>query len=143
MSLITPSEVNAIAFITPLDPSVILEEFIATAEAKYIVPAITQPIYDDLFLNPALYATLIEIYIKPYLAFCVKLMLYNQLLTESGTFSVPTQQRWDVVQELTVITKTKRNLLISNMTQATYSLYIPPTKKRISGILSTTTERPH
>jgi len=135
MSLITPTEVNTLAFITPVDPVSILEEFIVTAEAKYIVPAITKPVYDDLSVNPGTYAMLVEDYIKPYLAFCVKLLLYNQYLTETGTFSIPAQQRWDVIQEITVISKAKQNLLVDHLSPSLYPLYVAPAKKRITGFL--------
>ena len=137
MPLITPTEVNLLAFITPIDPVSILIEFILTAEAKYIVPALTQPVYDDLSVNPGLYTTLIDEYIKPYLAFCVKLMLYNQYLAETGTFSIPTQQRWDVVQEIIVILKAKKKMLAEHLTPAVYPLYIAPVEKRITGFLIT------
>ena len=135
MPLITPTEVNTLAFITPVDPVSILEEFIVTAESKYIVPAITQPVYDDLSVNPGIYTTLIDEYIKPYLAFCVKLLLYNQYLAETGTFSIPTQQRWDVIQEITVIAKAKNNLLVNHLSPSLYPLYAAPYKKRITGFL--------
>jgi len=135
LSLITPTDVNLLAFITPINPVSILEEFIVTAESKYIVPAITQLVYDDLSVNPGIYTTLIEEYIKPYLAFCVKLLLYNQYLTETGTFSIPTQQRWDVVQEIIVISKAKKNLLVNHLSPSNYPLYVAPSKKRITGFL--------
>ena len=135
MPLITPSEVNTLAFITPVDPATILEEIINTAETKYLVPVITQPVYDDLSVHPGMYTTLVNDYIKPYLAFCVKLLLYNQYLTETGTFDIPTQQRWDVVQEIVVITKAKKTLLISHLSAALYPLYSVPVKTRITGFI--------
>jgi hypothetical protein len=133
--LITPTEVNTLAFITPVDPALILEEIIMAAETKYIAPAVTQLVYDDLSVNPGLYATLISDYIKPYLAFCVKLLLYNQYLTETGTFDIPTQQRWDVVQEIIVISKAKKTLLVNHLSAALYPLYIAPVNKRITGFI--------
>ena len=135
MPLITPSEVNTLAFITPVDPVTILEEIINTAETKYLVPVITQPVYDDLSVHPGMYTTLVNDYIKPYLAFCVKLLLYNQYLTETGTFDIPTQQRWDVVQEIVVISKAKKTLLISHLSAALYPLYSVPVNTRITGFI--------
>ena len=135
MPLITPSEVNTLAFITPVDPATILEEIINTAETKYLVPVITQPVYDDLSVHPGMYTTLVNDYIKPYLAFCVKLLLYNQYLTETGTFDIPTQQRWDVVQEIVVITKAKKTLLISHLSTSLYPLYTVPVNTRITGFI--------
>ena len=135
MPLITPTEVNTLAFITPVDPALILEEIIMAAETKYIAPAVTQLVYDDLSVNTGLYTTLISDYIKPYLAFCVKLLLYNQYLTETGTFDIPTQQRWDVVQEIIVISKAKKTLLVNHLSAALYPLYVAPANKRITGFI--------
>ena len=135
MPLITPTEVNTLAFITPVDPALILEEIIMAAETKYIASAVTQLVYDDLSVNTGLYATLISDYIKPYLAFCVKLLLYNQYLTETGTFDIPTQQRWDVVQEIIVISKAKKTLLVNHLSAALYPLYVAPVNKRITGFI--------
>ena len=135
MPLITPAEVNTLAFITPVDPALILEEIIMAAETKYIAPAVTQLVYDDLSVNTGLYTTLISDYIKPYLAFCVKLLLYNQYLTETGTFDIPTQQRWDVVQEIIVISKAKKTLLVNHLSAALYPLYVAPANKRITGFI--------
>ncbi len=135
MPLITPSEVNTLAFITPVDPATILEEIINTAETKYLVPVITQPVYNDLSVHPGMYTTLVNDYIKPYLAFCVKLLLYNQYLTETGTFDIPTQQRWDVVQEIVVISKAKKTLLISHLSTTLYPLYSVPVNTRITGFI--------
>ena len=135
MPLITPTEVNTLAFITPVDPALILEEIIMAAETKYVAPAVTQLVYDDLSVNTGLYATLISDYIKPYLAFCVKLLLYNQYLTETGTFDIPTQQRWDVVQEIIVISKAKKTLLVNHLSAALYPLYVAPVNKRITGFI--------
>ena len=137
MALMTAAEINTIAFLTPIDPKLILEEIIISAQSKYIVPVITQPIYDDLSVHPAIYTKLVNDYIKPYLAFCVKLLLYNQYLTETGLISIPTQQRWDVVQELVVITKAKRALLVSHLSTSAYPLYVLPLNNRITGFMIT------
>jgi hypothetical protein len=83
MSLLTANEVNRIAFITPIDSALILDEIIQVAETKYIIPALTKPIYDDHSLHPGIYATLIADYIKPYLAYCVKYLLYSQYFSKA------------------------------------------------------------
>ncbi|MBV5267007.1 MAG: hypothetical protein JZU67_00485, partial [Burkholderiaceae bacterium] len=63
MSLVTSSEVNTLAFITPIDPLLILPEFIITAEKNYIIPVITRTVYDDIVSNPSNYTTLLDVYI--------------------------------------------------------------------------------
>lgn len=135
MSLITPAEVNAIAFSPQIDSALILDEIISAAEESFIIPAITQPVYNDLSVNPGMYSTLVQEYIKPYLAFCVKLLLYNQYLTGTGTFTIPTQQRWDVIQEITVISKAKKNLLVKYLSASAYPLFKAASSRRITGFL--------
>lgn len=133
MPLITASEINA--FSTPIDPALILDEIITAAESKFIIPAITKPVYDDLSIHPGIYTTLIVDYIKPYLAYCVKFLLYSQHLNESSADATILQQRGDAVNESNTISLVKRTLLINHLLSGTYPLYVPPVKKRITGFL--------
>jgi len=133
MSLLTATEVNQIAFITPIDSALILEEIIQIAETKYIIPAITKPIYNDLSVHPGIYATLIKDYIKPYLAYCVKYLIYTQYYSEILSTSNFDKSRDDIVNETNVILQAKKDLLKTNLTSGIYPLYSLPVKKRISG----------
>jgi hypothetical protein len=110
MSLITPSEVSAIAFVNTLDPAQILPVFISAAETKFIVPTVTQALIDKIVASPSSYTTLIDNYIKPYLAFAVKYMFYNQLLTETNTFP-PDNQRSDALLEVLNIMEVNKEQL--------------------------------
>ena len=111
MPLITATEVSQIAFINALDPALILPMFISSAETKYIVPIVTQAVITDITANPDNYTTLVEDYIKPYLAFSIKYMFYNQLLTETDTFPTSDQQRTAAIQEVIAIMEVSRGLL--------------------------------
>jgi len=135
MPLITASEINAIAFSTPIDPALILDEIITAAETKFIIPAVTKPIYDDLSVHPSIYTTLVADYIKPYLAYCVKFLLYSQYLNESSADATILQQRGDTVNESNTISQVKRTLLINHLLSGIYPQYIFPVKKRITGFL--------
>ena len=135
MPLITPSEVNTLAFITPVDPATILEEIINTAETKYLVPVITQPVYDDLSVHPGMYTTLVNDYIKPYLAYCVKYLLYSQYYSETLSTSNFDKSREEIVNNTNVILQAKKDLLKTNLTNGIYPLYSLPVKKRISGFI--------
>jgi len=135
MSLLTATEVNQIAFITPIDSALILDEIIQIAETKYINPAITKPIYDDLSVHPGIYATLISDYIKPYLAYCVKYLLYTQYYSEILSTSNFDKSRDDIVNETNVILQAKKDLLKTHLTSGIYPLYSLPVKKRISGFI--------
>lgn len=133
MSLVTTTEVNQIAFIPPIDSALILEEIIQNAEIKYIIPAITKPIYDDLSVHPVIYATLISDYIKPYLAYCVKYLLYSQYYSETLSTSNFDKSREEIVNNTNVILQAKKELLKIHLTSGVYPLYNLPVKKRISG----------
>jgi hypothetical protein len=133
MSLLTATEVNQIAFITPIDSALILDEIIQIAETKYIIPAITKPVYDDLSVHPGIYATLILDYIKPYLAYCVKYLLYSQYYSETLSTSNFDKSREEIVNNTNVILQAKKELLKTHLTSGVYPLYNLPVKKRISG----------
>lgn len=133
MSLLTATEVNQIAFITPIDSALILDEIIQIAETNYINPAITKPIYDDLSVHPGFYATLISDYIKPYLAYCVKYLLYSQYYSETLSTSNFDKSREEIVNNTNVILQAKKELLKTHLTSGVYPLYNLPVKKRISG----------
>jgi len=107
MSLVTPQEVSTLAFVNALDPALILPMFISSAETKYIVPLVSQVLITDIQANPGNYTTLVNDYIKPYLAFAVKYMFYNQLLTETDTFP-PEAQRSNALQEVLNIMEINR-----------------------------------
>ena len=145
-TIISPAEVNTLAFLTPITESTILTEIIAAAESKFLVPVITHPVYDDIFLNPATYTWLVALYIKPYLAFCTKYLMFTQYLTEStiltlpdGTKStilaVPDKQIAEIKTELLMIIKAKRQALFDHLDSETYPLYIEPAPVRLAGFI--------
>ena len=131
MSLITASEVNSLAFNSQIDSALIRDEIIMIAETKYIIPAVTQAVYNDLLVHPGFYATLIQDCIKPYLAYCVKFLLYSQYQLEI----TPNLQRADIVSELNLIVKAKKDLLVTQLLSGNYPLYIQPSKKLTAGFL--------
>jgi len=114
MSLLTANEVNQIAFPAQIDTALILDEIIQVAETKYIIPALTKPICDDLSVHPGIYATLISDYLKPYLAYCVKYLLYSQYYSETLSTSNFDKSREDVLNETNVIIQAKKTCLKSN-----------------------------
>jgi hypothetical protein len=135
MPLITASEINAIAFSTPIDPALILDEIIIAAETKFIIPAVTKPIYDDLSIHPGFYTTLVADYIKPYLAYCVKFLMYCQYLNEPAVDETILLQRGNIVNESSTISQLKKTLLINHLLSGIYPQYIFSVKKRITGFL--------
>ena len=152
MSLITSTEVIALAYVTELDPTMIKDEVIQTSELKYVKPVLTSALYDDVVANPDNYATLISSYIKPCLAFFVKYAMINQQLLETAQYTpgadpslspalveistavlLPRDHRRDTMQEVLSIARSKQTLLQEYVIAQNYPLYTAPLSKRISG----------
>jgi hypothetical protein len=133
--LITPAEVSSIAFVNALDPVLILPMFISSAETKYIVPLVTQVLITDIQANPGNYAILVNAFIKPYLAFCVKYMFYNQLLTETDTFPTSDAQRTSALQEVIAIMEVSRGLLSEYLNASIFPTPVVKEKTLTAGFL--------
>ncbi len=135
MPIITAKEINAIAFTEPIDLALINDDIIIAAEGKYLISAITKPILDDLSVHPGNYINLVDNYIKPYLAYCVKIVLYSQYINESSSDAINVQQRENIINEANLISQTKRTLLVNHIISGSYGLYVNPVKRRINGFL--------
>ena len=135
MSIITPAEVSQIAFVNALDPTLILPEFIASASTKFVVPVVTQSVLDSIDAAPADYTVLVNDYIKPYLAFCIKYMFYNQLLTETQQFPTSDSQREAAILEIVNIMEIKRALLQAYLISDVFTTPLVVSKPTISGFL--------
>ena len=133
MSLITPTEVSTIAFVNALDPALILPAFITSAETKYIVPLVTPVLITRITETPSGYTTLVDNYIKPYEAFCIKYMFYNQLLTETDTFPTSDEQRKAALQEVLSIMEVNRQLLAQYLNANFSDSPVTNTTKKIAG----------
>jgi hypothetical protein len=152
MSLITPSEVVSIAYITEIDPSMVKLEIILAAETRFIKPVLTPPLYNDVINNIINYQLLIANYIKPCLAFYVKYTMMNQQLLETSQYTpgtdpslspvlveittavlLPKDHRRDAILEVLKIAQHKEALLYEFVITQNYSLYETPSSRRISG----------
>jgi len=152
MPLITSTEVISIAYITELDPTMIKDEIIVTAERKYIQPILSAPLYEDVVSNQQQYSTLIDQYIKPCLAFYVKFSMMNQQLLETSQYTpgadpnlspvlveistavlLPKDHRRDALREVLQIAKYKEALLYEYVITQNYTLYEKPNSRRVSG----------
>jgi hypothetical protein len=134
MPLISSSEVSSIAFVNSLDPALILPEFIASASTKFVVPLVTQSVLDSIDITPGDYTTLVDDFIKPYLAFAVKYMFYNQLLTETQQFPTSDDQRMAAIQEILTILEIKRDLLKTYLNDNIFETPVTETKPTVAGI---------
>jgi len=155
-ALMSPLEIITIAYITELDPAMIKDSFILTAQIQYIKPVLTAPLYDDVLLDPAgdLYAVLVDDYIKPCLAYYIKATMLNQQLLETSQYTVGSdpalaqclmdistavmispEHRRDIVKEVFAMAKYKLDLLIAYLIDQEFPLYTIPTTRRISGFM--------
>jgi hypothetical protein len=133
MPLISATEVSQIAFVNSLNPDLILPAFISSAENKYIVPLVTQAVIDDIAGTPGEYTILVNDYIKPYEAFCIKYMFYNQLLTETDTFPTSDAQRSAALQEVLTIMEVYRDLLSVYLNAEIFETPVVSTTPLVSG----------
>jgi hypothetical protein len=133
MPLISANEVSSIAFVNSLNPDLILPAFISSAETKYITPLITQTILDDIESTPGEYTILVNDYIKPYEAFCIKYMFYNQLLTETDTFPTSDAQRSAALQEVLTIMEVYRDLLSTYLNAEIFETPVVSSTPLVSG----------
>ena len=136
MPIITAQEINAIAFTEHIDLALIDDEILNAAERKFLISAITKPVYDDLSVHPGKYTILTADYIKPFLAYGTKFILYSQYYYKMNLTSITIQQRESILNETTVILDERKNLLINHLLSGLYPLFIAPSKKRISGFFS-------
>ncbi len=155
--LITPSEIISLSYITELDPAMIKETFITTAQVQYIKPALTLPLYNDVVQNPAapLYIELINDYIKPCLAWFVKGNMLNQQLLETSQYTpgsdpslaqslmdvsnavmISPQHRRDVIKEVFTTARYKLKLLTDHLQTQNYPLYTPKKQTLINGFIT-------
>ena len=151
----SPLEIISLAYITELDPAMIKDSFILSAQIQYIKPILTASLYDDVVLDPdgALYGTLVNDYIKPCLAYYVKGNMLNQQLLETSQYTtgsdpalaqslmdvsnavmISPEHRRDVVKEVFSMAKHKMDLLVAYIIDQKFPLYTLPTTRRIAGI---------
>jgi hypothetical protein len=135
MPLITPVEVSAIAFFNALDSDFVLPAYIVAAENTYVIPLVTQAVVDTIKAAPGDYTVLLEDYIKPYEAFCIKNMFYNQFLTETDTFAISDEQRLAAIQEIILITASLRQLLSDYLNANIFAAPVTPSTIIVAGII--------
>ena len=83
MYLITKDEINSIAFTTAINPNIIKDADIMQVE-NYILKLTNQTIYDGMKNNTPDYAELLNDYVKPYMAYAIKVLTLNNTLADTG-----------------------------------------------------------
>ena len=134
--LITKQEILDIAYIsTTITVDDILDSAITTAEMTYAKEAMSASLYQDVSADPgnALYSVLLSDFVKPFLAYAVKSILFYQQMYESG--STPSTDDSLVYSEIYLIAKSKYNLLQSYCASAGFEKYTSPTHITKAGFL--------
>ena len=134
--LITKQEILDIAYISStITVDEILDSAITTAELTYVREAMSASLYVDVSTNQTNpdYATLIADYIKPFLAYSVKAILFYQQMFEGGT--TPSSDDELVYTEIYLIAKSKYNILQSFCASTNFDCYTAPAFKLRSGFL--------
>jgi hypothetical protein len=151
--LISKSDIVSLAYITNIDDNLIKDEVIDAVIHTYLVPVLTESFFFEISGDPNAYADLIDKYIKPFVAFYVKYLLYSQQLFETAQYSSPDPSKapklFDpsvsslissdvhrtLLKNILFLARQKEQLLINHLNTGIYHLYTAPVSKRISGII--------
>jgi len=154
--LISKSDIIRLAYITNIDENLIKDDIIELVIQSYLIPILSEPFYVEITTNSVPYASLIDKYIKPFIAHYVKYLLFNQQLIETAQYSIPDPSKAaelvdasivsgidpaihrSILKNILYIARQKEQLLINHLNQSHYELYTKPTSKRISGIIINT-----
>lgn len=138
--LMTPAEVVTLSFIqpevTPMRPGVILDTVIKAAEVQFIKPLISPSLFNAVYADPVAHASLIE-EIKPCLAYYSKLLAFNEfMLSEDADFiNLSADARQSLLRSIQNIADANAKALLDYIKTNHPTLYIPPQKKRVAGLL--------
>ena len=134
--LITQQEILDIAYIsTTITVDDILEAAITTAELTYVREAMSTSLFEDVSANPtdSKYATLLSDYVKPFLAYATKAILFYQQMYEGG--ATPSSDDDVVFTEIYLMAKSKYNILQQYCLSQDFTSYVTPKYKLKSGFL--------
>jgi len=134
--LITKQEILDIAYIsTTITVDDILDSAISTAELTYARVAMSASLFEDVSANPSdsKYATLLSVYVKPFLAYATKAILFYQQMYEGG--ATPSSDDDVVFTEIYLMAKSKYNILQQYCSSQDFTSYVTPKYKLKSGFL--------
>jgi hypothetical protein len=154
--IISKSDIISLAYITNIDETLINDDIIDLVIQSYFIPILGAPFYSEIINNSVPYASLIDKYIKPFIAHWVKYLLYNQQLFETAQYSSPDPSKSptlidpsivtaivpaihrSILKNILYIARQKEQLLINHLNNSHYELYTKPATQRISGIIINT-----
>ena len=80
---INTDDVRRLAFFSYIDENLSFDSFIYEAETTFIIPVVSQALYDAIITNPGNYNELVENYLKPCISFYAKYCCYNAFFNEN------------------------------------------------------------
>ena len=102
--IISKADIIRLAYITNIDENLIKDDIIELVINSYLIPILSEPFFVEITTNSVPYASLIDKYIKPFLAHWVKYLLYNQQLFETAQYSTPDPSKAAVLIDLSIVT---------------------------------------
>jgi len=114
-----------------------MDPYINQAEIKFLLPVLTQPLYDDIIQSPEVYSLLIDNFISP----CVKnysaSLAINKLSFEQPSELVDSKMREDLRIDYATSGQFYLDQLAKVLQSGIYHFYLPPvdSKQMISGFL--------
>ena len=129
MYLISESEVENIAFITPPDTGTIKEGAINSVDNS-ILNMVGESIYEGMQSKAPADVTLLETYVKPYMAFSIKIISLNTKLSDGG---LTPEEAYSLQQSIksALFNKKYYYSLLSNYLSVNYGI----SRKIISGFI--------
>jgi len=86
------AEIKALAFSNTFDINAVKDNLIQLVEWEQVLSLFGADFYDDVVANPASYTTLIDTYLKPYIAYNVKAYLSKANHIKTGNKGAQTAQ---------------------------------------------------
>ena len=86
------AEIKALAFSNTFDINAVKDNLIQLVEWEQVLSLFGADFYDDVVANPASYTTLIDTYLKPYIAYNVKAYLSKPNHIKTGNKGAQTAQ---------------------------------------------------
>ena len=121
--LITTTEINALAFLAPLDVTYFKTNIMYSVQEKDLRAILGDVLLDSVIADPDIFPILIETYIKPYLAYQIKYFTLR-LIASDLTINVTFTNLTDAIAETNLIARQNKTLL-QDYIYSTYGI-LPP-----------------
>ncbi len=136
MSIVDFKIFNTEKFTTEGFDTVQMDPFISEAEKKFLIPVLTQPLYDDIIQSRPLYARLIDNYITPCLRNLSASLAINKLAFDNKISMGDTRMREDLKADFIESGNFHLDELRKHLETGIYHFYLPADNRQmIAGFL--------